>query len=181
MEALNSEVERLKEGILTQLQALRWQVVEFSISDPHQQDMEGTQGVVELRLRVSSDVWSEKNEEDKRTKITPQSEGEGEQEVVTVKVDEVDHEAEAQRKKMVDDLECARKLRREWEAAKEVARQEIFDTARKEQNQRMRFADELRESFGLKVRLQTFGLMCACMRSICSFLTWSSCLCSSRG
>ncbi len=43
------------------------------------------------------------------------------------------------------------RLLREWEAVKEKARRKVFDEVRREQDRRMLFAFNLRESFGLKV------------------------------
>jgi flagellar biosynthesis GTPase FlhF len=183
---LGSEVERLREGILAQLQALRWQVVDFSITDALRSVSEAD-GVVELRLRVSSNVWRESAEaerqkrmeeacEEKRIAEAKQEEEEEQQireaEERQQQQDQARAEEEAKERQRTleneekenrekeSDVAAASsaqdglRLQYEWDATKEKARQKVFDAVRKEQDRRMLFALNLRESLGLKVRLR---------------------------
>jgi flagellar biosynthesis GTPase FlhF len=181
---LSTEVERLREGILTQLQALRWQVVDFSITDALRSVSE-LDGVVELRLRVSSNVWRESAEAERQKRMEQECE---EKRIAEVKQQEeeqqireaeerqqqqdqarADEEAKERQRTLENEEKENRakesdvaaasstqdglRLHYEWEATKEKARQKVFDAVRKEQDRRMLFALNLRESFGLKVRL----------------------------
>jgi hypothetical protein len=171
---LSAEVERLKEGILAQLQALRWQVVDFTVSDAFRA-VSDAGGVVELRLQVSSDVWREKSNEAEKQRAKAEAEEEerakreeaerverqkqDQQRIAEAEAEERQRtlEKEKNEEKMNDEelpaisIEEELRLRREWEAVKEKARRKVFDAMRREQDQRMLFAFNLRESFGLKV------------------------------
>ncbi|ELR23855.1 uncharacterized protein ACA1_123640 [Acanthamoeba castellanii str. Neff] len=170
---LSTEVERLKEGILAQLQALRWQVVDFTVSDALRA-VSDAGGVVELRLQVSSDVWREKTNEAGREEQRATAKAEEEERAKREEAERVERQKQEQqriaeaeeRQRTLDKEENEEKmkeaelsaisieeelrLRREWEAVKEKARRKVFDEVRREQDQRMLFALNLRESFGLK-------------------------------
>lgn len=153
---LGHEIRRLKESLLAQLDALRWRVVDFSVNKC------SNVGEVELRLRVSSDVWQERCDEQKKAtegKAVESEETRGEG--VTTGKSEAgnglvgsadgnrgqEQAGGEEREQSEDDQRRAK-----WLECKEQARQKVFAELRKEQNERILFARKRRESFGLRVR-----------------------------